>query len=108
MVELSRTGGAIRLPASASLPGFAVTITAGHDSNPVAQTKLIMPAAIKLLPKFANDHRVLATYGKRMLVRDFVRGKYPLWYYNQVLTAVLYMDVPLEGFINLKVGTPDI
>ena len=107
LVELSRTGGAIRLPASASLPGFAVTITAGHDSNPKSQTKIILPAAIKLLPSFANDHRVLTTHGKRMLVREFVRGEYPLWYYNQVYTAVLYMGVPLEGFIDLKVGTPD-
>ena len=42
-----------------------------------------------------------------MLVKDFVRGEYPLWYYNQVYTAVLYTDVPSKGSIDLKVGTPD-
>ena len=79
-----------------------MTITEARDSSPQSQTKIILLAAIKSLPIFANDHRLLATHGGRMLVKNFVRGEYPLWYYNQVYTAV-----PSEGFIDLKVGTPD-
>lgn len=105
LTQESRKEGAIRLDAPYP-PGFAVTITEGSDSSADSQTDTILPAATDLLPTFAHDYRDLGIYGIRKLVPAFVYREHPCWHYNQAHTAVLYMGVPSEGFIDLKVGFP--
>ncbi len=103
LVQESRAKGAIRLPPPDYPPGFAVTITAGQDNSTDSQTEIILPAAVNLLPSFAQDHRELASCGSVQLVKSFVYRTHQLWYYNQTYTAVLFSNVPSDGFVNLKV-----
>ena len=103
LVQESRAKGAIRLPSPDYPPGFAVTFTAGQDTKDDSQTDTVLPAAEKLLPSFAHDHRELASFGTVPLVKSFVNRTHPLWYYNQTYTAVLFSSVPSVGFVNLKV-----
>ncbi len=103
LVQESKAKGAIRLPFPDYPPGFAVTFTAGQDTNDDSQTEIILPAAENLLPSFAHDYRELASFGTVLLVKSFVHRTHPLWYYNQTYTAVLFSSVPCDGFINLKV-----
>ena len=102
LVQESRAKGAICLPPPDYPTGFAVTFTAGQDSSMDSQTELILPAAVSLLPSFAQDHREL-TSGSVQLVKSFVYRTHQLWYYNQTYTAVLFSNVPSDGFVNLKV-----
>ncbi len=103
LVQESRAKGAINLSPPDYPPGFAVTFTAGQDTSTESQTEIILPAAENLLPTFALDHRELASFGTVPLVKSFVNRSHPLWYYNQTYTAVLFSNVPSDGFVNLKV-----
>lgn len=104
LVQKSRDRGAIRLASPDFPAGFAVTVTAGQDDSPNSQTDTILPAAEKLLSKFANDYRDLASSGIVKLVPAFVYRSHPLWYFNQTHTFVLLIDVPSDGFVTVKVG----
>ena len=103
LVQESRAKGAIRLPSPDYPPGFAVTFTAGLDTNDHSQTDTVLPAAENLLPSFAHDYQELASFGTVPLVKSFICRTHPLWYYNQTYTAVLFSGVPSDGFVNLKV-----
>ena len=103
LFQESKAEGAIRLASPDYPPGYAVTITAGQDTSNNSQTDVVLPAAVNLLPSFAQDHRELASCGSVQLVKSSVYRTHQLWYYNQTHTAVLFSNVPSDGFVNLKV-----
>ncbi len=72
LVQESRAKGAIRLPSPDYPPGFAVTFTAGLDTNDDSQTDTVLPAAENLLPSFAHDYQELASFGTVPLVKSFI------------------------------------
>ncbi|DBA80717.1 TPA: hypothetical protein ACH3X1_007949 [Trebouxia sp. C0004] len=89
LVQESRAKGAIRLASPDYPPGFAVTITAGQDKRTDSQTDIILPA---------ENWQAVA----QCSWSSFVYRTHQLWYYNQTYTAVLFTDVPSNGFVNVK------
>jgi hypothetical protein len=106
LVQESRAKGTICLASPDYPPGFTVTITAGQDNSTDSQTDTILPAAVSLLPSFAHDHRELASCGSVQLVKGFVYRCHKLWYFNQTYTAVLFKNVPSNGFVNVNQTVP--
>ena len=96
--------GCIRLP-SPFPPNLGISVTAGHHKTQPSHTKTIIPAARKLLHAFSDAYRELdmPDSPRVRLVGAFVQCTHPVWHWNTAYTIVLWVGVPAEGPVNLKV-----